>query len=123
MLYKRKDMHKELCIIRVSPLVLDKSEVIITDGNAASEITGFWPSHHGLSKLKKDLVFAEFWTDDDQSREWNKKRVKCAEVLVPDCVEPHYIKGAYTSCDETSQKLRSLCSDIEITINPYLFFL
>lgn len=37
MMFKRKDLHQELCVIKVIKDVLNLSEVIITDGNASSD--------------------------------------------------------------------------------------
>jgi hypothetical protein len=88
MLYRRRDRHAELCVLRVSTEVLDLPGVVIADGNAASKYTAFWPSPLGLGKIDSSLVFAEYWTDADQIAGWHKKRVKCAEVLVPDSVDP-----------------------------------
>ena len=59
MMYKRAAQHKSLCVLRVSPEVLDLPGVVIADGNAASAYTGFWPSELGFEKIDLDLVFAE----------------------------------------------------------------
>jgi len=122
MLYKRKDLHTSLCVLRVKTDVLDLPGVIIADGNAASEYTAFWPSPAGLAKVDQDLVFAEFWTDSDQIAEWQKKRVKCAEVLVPDKVEPRFIFGAYVSCEEARFALEAVEPRTSVTIDAHLFF-
>ena len=60
MLFKRKHLHMDLCVLRVSTDVLDIPEVVITDGNAASSYTRFWPPSEGLPNVNKELVFAEF---------------------------------------------------------------
>jgi hypothetical protein len=122
MLYKRKDLHARLCVLRVSTNVLDLPGVVIADGNAASEYTGFWPSPAGLVKVDKDLVCVEFWTDSDQIVEWQKKRVKCTEVLVPDRVEPHFILGAYVSCEEARRTFKTVEPRLSVTIDAHLFF-
>jgi len=51
-----------------------------------------------------------------------RKSAKCAEVLVPDCIDPGYITGAYVSCREANAALEGLGIDIPVAINPYLFF-
>lgn len=122
MLFKRKDQHMDLCVLRVNTNVLDLPEVVITDGNAASDYTRFWPSHEGLPNVSKERVFAEFWTDDDQITEWQKKRTKCAEVLIPGIVEPRFIVGAYVSCSGAFLKFRAIESRLSVTINSHLFF-
>lgn len=122
MLFKLAARHTELCVLRVSTDVLDLEGVVIADGNAASQYTAFWPSPSGLKKVDADLVFAEYWTDEDQFMQWHKKRTKCAEVLVPDKIVPRHILGAYVSCEEGRQSLQAACADLGITINPHLFF-
>ena len=122
MLYKRKDLHVGLCVLRVSTDVLDLRGVVIADGNAASDYTGFWPSPAGLDKVNRDMVFAEFWTDEDQITKWQKTRVKCAEVLIPDKVEPRFILGAYVSCAEAQHTLQTTEPRLSVTIDAHLFF-
>jgi len=123
MLYKRRSHHLELCVLRVDPAVLNHPGVVIADGNAASSYTAFWPAPAGLAKVDRELVFAEYWTDSNQILKWHKARVKCAEVLVPDRVEPRFIVGAYISCQEVAERLRSAGVDLTITIDGHLFFL
>jgi hypothetical protein len=122
MLYRRRDRHAELCVLRVSTEVLDLPGVVIADGNAASKYTAFWPSPLGLGKIDSSLVFAEYWTDADQIAGWHKKRVKCAEVLVPDSVDPRFVFGAYVSCDDAQRSLQAGKSHLSVTIDTHLFF-
>lgn len=123
MLFKLKHRHRELCVLRVALDVLDLPDVIITDGNAASDYTAFWPSPAGLGKLNGALVFAEDWTAADQIAYWEKKRVKCAEVLVPDRVAPEFILGARVSCADSKAALLAIETRLDITIDRHLFFL
>lgn len=122
MLYKRAGRHLELCVLRIDPAVLDQTGVVIADGNAASSYTAFWPAPAGLTKIDKELVFAEYWTDRDQILKWHKTRVKCAEVLVPDQVDSRFIIGAYVSCQEAAEGLRNTGGDLTIIIDGHLFF-
>jgi len=123
MLYKRLEIHSQLCVLRVSADVFDLPNVIIADGNASSDWTAFMPSPKGLEIVDADLVFAEYWPDPDPIVQYRKKRVKCAEVLVPKKVDPKYIIGAYVSCEEAKIALVNAGIDIPITINPHLFFM
>jgi len=122
MLYLRKDQHVDLCVLRISPDVLDLPGVVITDGNAASGYTAFLPSPEGLSKVERDLVYAEYWTDEDQIVAWTKKRVRCAEVLVPSRVEARFILGAYVSCQRAARALSAAALGLDIRIDAHLFF-
>jgi hypothetical protein len=112
-----------LVVLRVSTNVLDLPAVVITDQNAVSEYRLFRPSPEGLAIVDQELVFAEYWTHpDDQISEWRHRSIKCAEVLVPDRVEPQYVVGAYVSCEEASNRVGELAPELEVSIDPHLFF-
>src|SRR5437016_469612 len=94
MLFKRKDVHEEICILRVSTDVLDVPNVIITDSNAGSRYVRFSPSPSGLAIVDGERTFATYWKHpDDQRDEWIHTSQKCAEVLVPNVVPPRHITG------------------------------
>jgi hypothetical protein len=122
MMYLRRAQHAELCVLRISPAVLGLPRVVIADGNAASGPTAFWPLPAGLGKVDRDTVFAEWWTDPSLLIQWENKRIKCAEVLVPDKLEAKFISGAYVSCAETEGKLNALAPTLEIIVDPHVFF-
>lgn len=122
MLYKRAAQHRSLCVLRINTEVFDLPGVVIADGNAASGYTGFWSSKSGLDKIDFDLVFAEWWTDNNQIQQWHKARVKCAEVMVPDRVDPRFIQGAYISCQENQKLLEETGFRLLVTVDPKLFF-
>jgi hypothetical protein len=87
----------EICLLRVSPDVLDLDEVVVTDGNAARQPgTKFSDAASGIAALDFDRVHDEFWIHHPTEAErYEHKRVKQAEVLVPDFVDPALIIGAY----------------------------
>jgi len=122
MMYKRAAQHGLLCVLRINTEVIDLPGVVIADGNAASEYTGFWTSKTGLDKTDFNLVFAEWWTDSNQIQQWHKARVKCAEVLVPDRVDPRFIQGAYVSCQENQKLLEDSGFRLPLAVDPKLFF-
>lgn len=59
MMFKRKDMHKELAVLRIDSAILDKPDVIISDMNASSGHVRFYPSPEGLKHLNKNLDFCK----------------------------------------------------------------
>lgn len=122
MLYVLKSRHIDLCILRVSTEILDLPGVVITDSNASSDYARFAPAPKGLSMVDKDLTFAEYWTHPDPFEAMRRKSAKCAEVLVPDGIDPGLIRGAYVSCPEAKATFEALGVDIPVTINSYLFF-
>lgn len=122
MLYVLQSHHVDLCILRVSTEVLDLPGVIITDSNASSDYARFAPAPKGLSIVDKDLTLAEYWTHPDPFEAMRCKSAKCAEVLVPDRIDPGLITGIYVSCPEAKTEFEVLRVDIPVKINSYLFF-
>ena len=121
MLFVRKELHAEICVFRIRTNVLYLPGAVIADGNAASDYTAFWPAPDGLMKLDKALVLAEYWTDPDIFAYWNKKRIRCAEVLIPQRVPPEYILGAYVSCNEALARLTAAVPRLAVTVDTHLF--
>jgi hypothetical protein len=122
MMYLRHSDHLNLCVLQVSRAVLGLPGVVIADGNAASGPTAFWPSPSGLAKVDRDTVFAEWWTDEDPFILWENRRVKCAEVLVPDKLDVKFIAGACVSSAEAETALKALAPSLPIVIDPHMFF-
>lgn len=126
MMFKRREFHKELCVVKVSKEVLNLPQVVITDGNAASEYVRFYPVMEGLRVIDKKLVFATYWNHDDPIEKFRHASIKCSEVLVPDKVTNTFILGAYVSCDESKTTLydimKAIKPDFVITVTPDLFF-
>lgn len=127
MMYKIKGKHKELCVLQIYPAILDELKVVISDGNASSEYTRFYPSPEGVKNLDKSLVYAEDWTSSDCFQYWRSKSAICAEVLVPCSVPPRFLKGIYVSCQDAYQKVAELLKSSplveSVSLNPRLFFL
>lgn len=122
MLFKRKSLHRELCVLRIKPSALEIDGAVISTGNAASDYTAFYPGYRGLEMLDTSLVFAEYWTDPDPFVQRKKTVAKCAEVLIPEVVPSTFIFGAHVSCDEVKQQLNILVPTLQIQLNPKLFF-
>ncbi len=123
MLYKRRSEHQSLCVLRVHTSVLDLPGVIITDQNAASDYRRFVAAPAGLAMIDRELVFADDWTHPNDQRAYYRHRsVKCAEVLVPDSVDPTYIFGAYVSCWWGQFDLIKEALGLQVTVNKHLFF-
>lgn len=79
MMYKRQTQSKELCVLAISPCVLDLPGVVVSDRNASSEYAIFKAAPDGLGIVNREWTFAEYWTDSDQITEWKKKAAKCAK--------------------------------------------
>ncbi len=122
MLSRRRDLNAKICVLRVDSAALDLDGAVVTDGNAASDYTRFAVAPDGLSIVDESLTFAEYWTDDNKYVYYEKKRRKCAEVLVPDRLDPALIRGAYV----VSAAARNACLAVPVpwpvTVKPDLFF-
>ncbi|MEU1752525.1 DUF4433 domain-containing protein [Micromonospora matsumotoense] len=82
-----------IVVLRVSASIMDIKGAVISDGNAACGTTRFFPSPAGLSELNKSLVYAEWWTDPNPFRKAELKRIRCAEILIPERVPVEFITG------------------------------
>lgn len=123
MLFKRKDMHREICVLRINPSVIDLPNAVISDSNAGSKYVRFRPAPLGLSIVDRIRTFARIWKHpDDQIDEWRHSAQKCAEVLVPNVVAASYITGAYVSCKLSQEALHKVAPNLPIIISEDLFF-
>ncbi len=123
MLYKRKNEHKALCVLRVSTEVLDLPGVVVSTGNAASNYVRFAAAPSGLDLVDREMTFARSWNDNDYYAKCRKSVAKCAEVLVPHSIDREFIIGAYVSCDEALILVNSLGTELDVKIDRDLFFL
>ena len=122
MLFVRKGQHETLCVLRVSTEVLDLPGVVVTSGNASSGYILFGAGAAGLEVVDRALTFAEYWTDTNAITGYQKKCAKCAEVLVPDLVQPHYVVGAYVSGDVGMAAFAARGVSLTATVDRHLFF-
>lgn len=124
MLYRRQDMHAELCVLRLSTGVLDIPNVVVTDINAACTLVRFSAAPGGLAIVNRQRTFARYWNHpEDQLEHSRHSAQKCAEVLVPEVVPTRYITGAYVSCEESHQALVAAGFNLPVTRNRDFFFL
>lgn len=122
MMYKVRAQRDQLCVLSVSTDVLDLPGVVVTDGNASSNYVRFAAAPAGLSIVDKELTFADDWTDQDRIQYYRKKSAKCAEVLVPECVAPGYLRGAYVWSEEVRERLQASVGALQVEVNRHLFF-
>jgi hypothetical protein len=123
MLYKRRAICDTLCVLRISPEVLDLDGVVVSDQNASSQYARFARAPEGLRIVDRERTFADYWTDSDRIEGWRKKAAKNAEVLVPDRVAPEFIRGAYVVNQSAKERFDALGSHLACQIDRHLFFL
>ena len=73
MLYKRQARHAELCVLRISPEVLDLPGVVVTDANPSSPYVRFAAAPSGLRIVDREITFAQYWTDQDPIQYFRRK--------------------------------------------------
>jgi len=112
-----------VCLLRVAPDVLDLPDVVIADGNAARWETRFDDVGKGLGALDHDRIHAQYWTHpEDLIAEYEHKRVKQAEVLVPDGVDSDYVIGAYAPTTTAATAVTASAPRLAVTVTTYTFF-
>ncbi|MBI5150384.1 MAG: DUF4433 domain-containing protein [Candidatus Omnitrophica bacterium] len=81
----------------------------------------FNPHFKAYSDEYREEIYASFWLDDDYWEQERRKGIKCAEILVPERVEPRYIIGAYVA-NQTALDAFKRISDLPVEIKGSLFF-
>lgn len=132
MLFCRKDIQESICILKISKDVMTKEGVLFTDGNAAVHTTStyehattFYSDLKDLDKLNWECIYDLYWNDYDDG-----KRIRCAEVLVPDQIETMYIKSIYVYPHTMNNSVLARKIDFihnkynieTITDNKYVYF-
>jgi hypothetical protein len=112
----------DLVVLRVSPDVLDIAHTIVTDGNAASTTTRFYDPITQLELLDHSSIHAVSWNDPDPFVKAEKKRQRCAEVLVPQLVPPSMLTGCYVELPGHVAKCEADLLDVPVEVKPYVFF-
>ncbi|MGH3721513.1 MAG: DUF4433 domain-containing protein [Pseudonocardiaceae bacterium] len=123
MMYKLlKDGVGPLIVCRVDPVVLHLPGSVVTDGNAASDGTIFMPSPSGLVRLSEDRIYAGSWDDQDYWTKIELKRARCAELLVPDRVDPQFVLGCYVDHRNRRSECFSESPRVHVEVNSRVFF-
>lgn len=120
MLFKRR--YEDVCVLRISTAVLQLQGTVITDQNAASDYVRFLAPHQ-WRELDFDDIYARDWTHpEDTIRGYRHKSRKCAEVLVPQHVQPTMLIGAYAVDEPARDRLSQAGFVLPITVNADFFF-
>lgn len=101
--------------------VLAVPGVVLTDQNAASDYVRFLAPGQ-ISEIDMDLVYAEDWRHQDRIAYYRRKAAKCAEVLVPHKVQPHFLLGAHVVDSAAQARLSTVGCALPISVTPALFF-
>ena len=114
MLYVRKDLQNDICIIEICPSVLAENSYLISDGNAAARNTIFYQSINDLRYLPWDVLNANYWNDKPDG-----KRKMCAEVLIYPKILPKYIKHIHCYSIDTENYIYNCGKPVSKTNSLY----
>jgi hypothetical protein len=122
MMSKRRTEADTTCVLKISTDVLRLDGVVITDQNAASDYVRFYAPNQ-WKELNFDRIYAVDWRHPgDAPAYYRHSSQKCAEVLVPNCVEPKHIVGAYVVDVAAQRKLEATGFELPIKIDGDMFF-
>lgn len=122
MLYKRKDIAEEICILAFHASILNDPDCILSDRNAVTDLVKFYPASEGINQIDFEKVFAQYWTHDDSYEQINHKAVKCAEILIPHRIPYGYIAGANVVSNMAKESLLAARFDKAIAVVPKAFY-
>ncbi len=122
MMYRRQADYDRLCVLKVSIDVLTYPDVVVSDQNAASKYAAFYDPEFGVSFIDFDLVFKRNWSSSNQIEHWRNSAAKCAEVLVPNCVEYKDVIAIAVATAEARRDVLGCGVQLPIHIQPDLFF-
>ena len=123
MLSVRRDQNDSLCVLRVDSAVLELPRAIIADHNAASDYAKFIPFPRGLEFLDRNRLYARYWTHPENPfDEMCHKSEKCAEFLVPDCVDARFVIGSYVANSTALARFNQLRVDLTVEVKSDMFF-
>ena len=123
MMFRRQELFNEICVLVVNPEVLDFPGVVISDGNAASNVSQFYSPSEGLHHLDFTKIYDRYWVHEDNPYvNEEHRRIECAEVLVPHQIPYSYIAGAYVATVEVRRILMNIGFGNHITVNGDMFF-
>ena len=118
---RRNEAHR-LCVLRVSPEILNVPGAVIADQNAASKYVRFLAPDR-LQYLNLEYVFARNWKHPgDQIEEWRHSSAKCAEVLIPQRIPTEFLLGAYVLNGAARRQLEGHGFELPIQIDSDIFF-
>ena len=112
---------EDIIIIGLKSSILEKENIFVTTGNAASPNTEIIPSINVKKYLKsiREKTDKEWWASADGS-----KREMMAECLVPEKIAPEYISEIYVPNDVARSEVKKMSGErIPIIPEPELFFL
>ena len=121
MLYRRRELQRDLAVLYITLTVVDEPNVLFTDGNAASRQTKFYDDFDKLSELDLQVLNDDRWDHHE-----NGKRRRCAEVLVPNAIQFENVSRIVVQNEIADQKVGKALAEsgtiCERRVEPSYFF-
>jgi len=110
-----------LAVLGVQMSILNKPDVFISTGNAASLLSDILPAREGkkaIPQIRKNID-KEYWTEESGS-----KRKIMAECLIPGIIPPELITEIYVASHEAADKVRPMVQQFGLPVvrEPNMFF-
>ena len=115
MLFVRRNLQREIVILKISPRVLHDGQHVFSDGNAASRQTMF-SSDSNVVFDSLTALNAEYWANCTDG-----KRRRCAELLVYPKVQPVHILSAICNNNALAREI-AMVTNLHIEVIPSMFF-
>ena len=118
MLYRRRDIQENIVLFAFDRELIAEAGVLFTDGNAASNATRFFCHLEDLSQLAWGCLHANSWNSYPDG-----KRVRMAEVLVPNKVSTRRVQKIICCSLATYQRVKAMVGErIEVELNCKFYF-
>jgi len=110
--------YEDICVLGVEQSILNRKDIYVSDGNAASLNSKIYPPSPSAIKVIVKQVDKVWWTEIDG------KRKIMAECLVPEEVPPEHIKSVYVANHQVVEKVKQTIpsSSIPVIPEPDMFF-
>lgn len=115
MLYSRRKIQSEVCILEVDITSIAEDDFIFTDGNAAARDTSFFCDIKDINQLPWNVLGGLYWSGYTDG-----KRKRSAEVLIKSPLDPRFIKNIYCKNIWTKEYLQT--QGIIAQLNNRLYF-
>lgn len=122
MMYKRRKLYQETCVLSVSSDVLSLPGVVVSDMNAARDLCKFMEPRIALEMMDFDIIYTRNWNVPNEFEKYRLQGALCAEVLVPNTVAYRYIRSVYIADQNMEPSLIELGFDKPIICDADMFF-
>lgn len=120
MMYLLRDK-PSLCILKVSPAVIDLDGAYYSTKNSSAAGVEFHPCGGDFEHLERESLYAGSWVTDGVVDDDRRQRMQ-AELLVPDHIPTRYVTGVFFNSDVQRDRLQPFTGHLDRIVRPGLFF-